>query len=61
MPSEAVWSCLEGGAMQLLYGVAVLAGGREMLMMMYGQHHWSDADGVEQRFADLTGRTAGCQ
>ncbi|NMH79132.1 hypothetical protein ACQPZA_28895 [Pseudonocardia xinjiangensis] len=47
--------------MQLLYGVAVLAGGREMLMMMYGQHHWSDADGVEQRFADLTGRTAGCQ
>jgi hypothetical protein len=48
--------------MQLLYGVAVLAGGREMLMMMmYGQHRWSDAADVEQRFADLTGRTAGCQ
>jgi hypothetical protein len=40
----------------LLYGFAVLAGGREMLMKMCR----SDAVVVEQRFAGLVGRsTAG--
>jgi hypothetical protein len=39
----------------LLYGVAVLAGGREMLLRMMCR---SDAAVVEQRFSGLAGRSA---